>query len=421
MAFHLLVYLQIILLLSPIKASHQKCQDICGNFRIWYPFGIGEGCYFNKWFEVTCDNSSDSPRAFLTSINMELSYGLFSKGFHYYSSQRAVVNTDGNILNDSQKFLQKLSGSPFIISKNYNMLIAFGCDPSNTSGECHSFCNCDLNKRYSCCDLWCRLSPNQTFNGGNILSNFPQLQGCTKSPFMADKEWLEADYLLSNRSGSVLRDKVVPVSLDWGKKIGRCVELFNPSQTTCNKDQICLIQLNSGDYYCVCDDQRSDYYQGCSGDLICNTTRNSNCSKCPDGYSLSPYKTFQEFQCSSSKSLNELLKRNARVKLSIIIVAYFHSAMEENRLFEVLDTRVLKEGGKEEIMKVANLTRRCLNPNGKKRPTMREVTTELVGNIRASDCKTFVVQENHREIDYLDYETTILFTTGSSSNTRSSF
>ncbi|KAJ0078834.1 hypothetical protein Patl1_24576 [Pistacia atlantica] len=376
MAFHLLVYLQIILLLSPIKASHQKCQDICGNFRIWYPFGIGEGCYFNKWFEVTCDNSSDSPRAFLTSINMELSYGLFSKGFHYYSSQRAVVNTDGNILNDSQKFLQKLSGSPFIISKNYNMLIAFGCDPSNTSGECHSFCNCDLNKRYSCCDLWCRLSPNQTFNGGNILSNFPQLQGCTKSPFMADKEWLEADYLLSNRSGSVLRDKVVPVSLDWGKKIGRCVELFNPSQTTCNKDQICLIQLNSGDYYCVCDDQRSDYYQGCSG-------------------------------CS--------------VAVGMLLLLIGACAMEENRLFEVLDTRVLKEGGKEEIMKVANLTRRCLNPNGKKRPTMREVATELVGNIRASDCKTFVVQDNHREIDYLDYETTILFTTGSSSNTRSSF
>ncbi|KAJ0014531.1 hypothetical protein Pint_21843 [Pistacia integerrima] len=95
--------------------------------------------------------------------------------------------------------------------------------------------------------------------------------------------------------------------------------------------------------------------------------------------------------------------------------------MEENRIFEVLDTRALKEGGKEEIMKFANLTRRCLNPNGKKRPTMREVAIELAGNIRASDCKTFVVQDNYREIDYLDYETAILFITGSSSNTRSSF
>ncbi|KAJ0079385.1 hypothetical protein Patl1_24590 [Pistacia atlantica] len=95
--------------------------------------------------------------------------------------------------------------------------------------------------------------------------------------------------------------------------------------------------------------------------------------------------------------------------------------MEENRLFKVLNTRVLKEGGKEEIMKVANLTRRYLNPNGKKRPTMREVATELAGKIRASDCKTSVVQDNHREIDYLDYGTITFFTTGSSSNTRSTF
>ncbi|KAJ0014263.1 hypothetical protein Pint_21811 [Pistacia integerrima] len=177
MALHLLVYLQIILLLSPIKASRQKCQDICGNFHVWYPFGIGEGCYFDKW-----------------------------------------------------------------------------------------------------------LSPNQAFDGRNILSNLPQLQGCTKSPFVADKDWVEADYLFTNHSDSVLRDKVVPVSLHWGKK---------------NREM-------------------SDYYQGCSGDLICNTTGNSNCSRCPDGYSLSPYKTYQEFQCSS-KSLNHILKINAQVKFSIII------------------------------------------------------------------------------------------------------
>ncbi|KAJ0080295.1 hypothetical protein Patl1_24589 [Pistacia atlantica] len=55
-----------------------------------------------------------------------------------------------------------------------------------------------------------KLSPNQAFDGRNILSNFPQLQGCTKSPFMADKEWVEADYPFTNHSDSVLRDKVVP-------------------------------------------------------------------------------------------------------------------------------------------------------------------------------------------------------------------
>ncbi|KAJ0080299.1 hypothetical protein Patl1_23175 [Pistacia atlantica] len=65
------------------------------------------------------------------------------------------------------------------------------------------------------------------------------------------------------------------------------------------------------------------------------------------------------------------------------LASYFLRAMKENRLFDILDVRVSKEGENEEIMNVANLTRRCLNLNGKKRPTMREVAIELAGNTRA--------------------------------------
>ncbi|KAK9924179.1 hypothetical protein M0R45_032562 [Rubus argutus] len=46
---------------------------------------------------------------------------------------------------------------------------------------------------------------------------------------------------------------------------------------------------------------------------------------------------------------------------------------------EKTDVRVMKDGGKEEIMKVANLAKRCLNLNGRKRPTMKEVVAELEG------------------------------------------
>ncbi|KAK9924180.1 hypothetical protein M0R45_032563 [Rubus argutus] len=58
---------------------------------------------------------------------------------------------------------------------------------------------------------------------------------------------------------------------------------------------------------------------------------------------------------------------------------YFLLSMEQNRLFDILDVRVMKDGGKEEIMKVANLAKRCLNLNGRKRPTMKEVAAELEG------------------------------------------
>ncbi|KAK3005617.1 hypothetical protein RJ639_015894 [Escallonia herrerae] len=57
----------------------------------------------------------------------------------------------------------------------------------------------------------------------------------------------------------------------------------------------------------------------------------------------------------------------------------FLLAMEENCLHDFLDERVAKEGTKEQIARVANLAKRCLNLNGRKRPTMKEVSMELEG------------------------------------------
>ena len=59
------------------------------------------------------------------------------------------------------------------------------------------------------------------------------------------------------------------------------------------------------------------------------------------------------------------------------LVAQFISSLEENNLHDILDDRVRKEGEKENILAIANLTKRCLYLNGKKRPTMKEVTFEL--------------------------------------------
>ncbi|QHO06539.1 hypothetical protein HN51_065329 [Arachis hypogaea] len=56
---------------------------------------------------------------------------------------------------------------------------------------------------------------------------------------------------------------------------------------------------------------------------------------------------------------------------------YFVCSMEENRVFDIIDERVTKEGEKEHIIAVANLAYRCLELNGKKRPSMKEVASEL--------------------------------------------
>nr|XP_043636927.1 putative wall-associated receptor kinase-like 16 [Erigeron canadensis] len=58
-------------------------------------------------------------------------------------------------------------------------------------------------------------------------------------------------------------------------------------------------------------------------------------------------------------------------------------SMDERLILENIDDRVVSDGPKEQLIAVAKLAKRCLNLNGKLRPTMKEVATDLEG-IRSS-------------------------------------
>ncbi|KZV19523.1 wall-associated receptor kinase-like 22 [Dorcoceras hygrometricum] len=68
--------------------------------------------------------------------------------------------------------------------------------------------------------------------------------------------------------------------------------------------------------------------------------------------------------------------------------------MEEDRLIDILDARVLKEGNKEQILAIAQLASKCLHLHGQNRPTMKEVTAKLeaIQNLK----KGTVVEENEQ-------------------------
>ncbi|KAH9750901.1 Wall-associated receptor kinase-like 1 [Citrus sinensis] len=59
------------------------------------------------------------------------------------------------------------------------------------------------------------------------------------------------------------------------------------------------------------------------------------------------------------------------------LATYFVECIEENCLFDILDDQVRKSGKTEEIMEVSDVAKRCLNSNGRSRPTMKEVAMEL--------------------------------------------
>ncbi|KAE9445419.1 hypothetical protein C3L33_22683, partial [Rhododendron williamsianum] len=81
------------------------------------------------------------------------------------------------------------------------------------------------------------------------------------------------------------------------------------------------------------------------------------------------------------------------------LTAYFLLTMKENRLYDILDARVVKEGGKEEIFAFANIAKRCLYLNGSSRPTMKEVVMELDG-IRMSNGATGIVKQSYDNVEY---------------------
>ncbi|KAG6626120.1 hypothetical protein CIPAW_15G025200 [Carya illinoinensis] len=88
------------------------------------------------------------------------------------------------------------------------------------------------------------------------------------------------------------------------------------------------------------------------------------------------------FQSSQFTEKSDLLTGEKAISLTRTpeaksLATYFICSMEENNLFDILDRRVLKEAIKEELITVANIAKRCLNLDGKKRPTMKEVSMEL--------------------------------------------
>ncbi|XP_010036178.2 wall-associated receptor kinase-like 6 [Eucalyptus grandis] len=79
------------------------------------------------------------------------------------------------------------------------------------------------------------------------------------------------------------------------------------------------------------------------------------------------------------------------------LVTYFINSMEEIRLFNIADAHVLKEGKKEEIASMAKLAKRCLNLNGRKRPTMKEAAMELEGIRKLQNLSGMQHNQEYRE------------------------
>ncbi|XP_031287180.1 wall-associated receptor kinase-like 10 [Pistacia vera] len=324
MALCHLILLQLMVLLLPIKSSSENCQPYCGDISVSYPFGIGEECYFDKSFEVTCVNSS---RAFLSGSNLEL----FEDPYYLMGTVGVNISNSMSSIKTSIAKIFKLSGKHFSFSDKYNRLVAIGCKDYNIINQTHitdrclSISTCDPTKNHGCFNFICTIPPHHKFDEANLSFN---IQGC-KSSFVADGEWFRRDYLANTKALIEHKDdEPVPIRLEWGKYRGRCVEPYNSGPIKCNKDDYCMIKLSSN-HYCSCFGQKSDSFRGCAGDLICRMTSGNNCTECctecPSGYKSGvsdPYDTRPqepERRCSTSRRDDEFVVKKSRNKFFIFI------------------------------------------------------------------------------------------------------
>ncbi|CAN6853460.1 unnamed protein product [Brassica oleracea] len=81
------------------------------------------------------------------------------------------------------------------------------------------------------------------------------------------------------------------------------------------------------------------------------------------------------------------------------LASHFIEAMKENRILDIVDSRIKEECKPEQVLAVAKLARRCLSLKGKKRPRMREVSSDLE-RIRSSpeDLDVTIEEEEEEEM-----------------------
>ncbi|CDP11263.1 unnamed protein product [Coffea canephora] len=84
----------------------------------------------------------------------------------------------------------------------------------------------------------------------------------------------------------------------------------------------------------------------------------------------------------------------------------FLTSMEENSLPTILDPQIIDQTNEEEVIAVAKLAQRCINWDGRRRPTMKEVSIQLE-NIKMSR-GDLTIQENYQSPSCTDEEAVVM-------------
>ncbi|GMJ16118.1 wall associated kinase-like 1 [Hibiscus trionum] len=259
---------------------YDRCAGSCGNVDIPYPFGIEVGCYMNKWFRVTCNDTSDGPKPYITSIGLQLLNVSIREGMVVVNNSITYSNCLRKDGDANGGVSVNLADTPFSFSAFYNRFMSVGCGSLATflrsptdeypAGGCmQPICGNVTSDAGCTTDFPWDLS-SFAVNMKEIYPRNASGKSCTSS-FIADQRYLEMIQVQHRNVASNWTTTHVPVTLRWSTQIhGLCDCSSRYSYTTLN-GEYSWSNLNRS-YLCVCasiaDGQISaDACQGCSTSL----------------------------------------------------------------------------------------------------------------------------------------------------------
>ncbi|PON50287.1 Wall-associated receptor kinase [Parasponia andersonii] len=296
------------------------CSDRCGNLTIPYPFGIGDSCYREDRFKVTCDDSTTPPKAYLGTGTLNLTeISLFDGELQVLQ----YVAKDCYDQHGSQRFddsiIASLEVSGFTISDTKNKFTAIGCDTYaivrgnyyNQTDEmyttgCMSLCNrfedidFDSCSGIGCCQISSLPSGLQNISVSlDSYSNHSKVWSFNPCSYAILAE--ESQFKFSTASFKEFQRRTeFPLVLDWTMGNFSCDEARKLKDYACTGNSTCTYKNTSFGYLCQCLDgfEGNPYHpQGCRDideckysnpciNGICNNIAGAfNCS-CQKGYVL---------------------------------------------------------------------------------------------------------------------------------------
>ncbi|KAK1432556.1 hypothetical protein QVD17_09453 [Tagetes erecta] len=371
------------------------CNDTCGNILIPYPFGMGTSCYLNEWFSVDCNSSTPYLPAFgyLQLLSLDLEKQTVNVNVAMISDCQTLVWSSSQILSFD------LRGSPFLFSQEHNIFVVEGCgnavimeQNNNLLTGCSTICRnlTTSNSNMSCYGINCCQTSIPYFLE-MFMVNISELQGAADgscgSAFLVDEGW----YYANRFSG--LSEVVVPISLRW------TLTEQDISGSNCSDVAVRWLDLGNGSevktFMCSCSpvEQGSPYLvngcqvvkecAGCNGECYFNASTGFICFSSQFPLARDKSSTLGVV-LGVSISIGLLILSASEKPISLTrsgehrsLATHFMLAMEEGELISVIDYRIVNDGARGELIAIANLAMQCLNLNGKNRPTMKEVASEL--------------------------------------------